>query len=99
MHFSKQEKDIFANRMTDFERRALNFKRRRGEKECNQEHCGAVMDRAAEQESWGDVVGRDHKIIIMEFNWGYLQHLQISKQIPTGHHYREIPQVLSRKKT
>lgn len=32
MHFSKQEKDIFENKMTDFERRALNCKRRRGER-------------------------------------------------------------------
>lgn len=76
-----RKKDIFANRMTDFERRALNFEGRRGEKECNQEHCGAVMDRVAEQVSWADVVGRDHKIIIMKFNWGYLQHLQVSKYL------------------
>lgn len=47
-----RKKIFFANRMTDFERRALNFKGRRGEKECNQEHCGAVMDGC-----WTSVMG------------------------------------------
>lgn len=46
-----------------------------------------------EQRAWGDVTRPEHK---MGLKWGHLQHLHVSKEMPTRHHDGEMPQSLSR---
>ena len=58
----------------------------------NQQPCERVTDRVAEQRAWVDVIGKDHKINKTGIKQGHLQHLQIIKEMPKRHHYREIPQ-------
>jgi len=50
------------------------------------------VDRIAEQRD--DDMGRNHKINKMELKQGHLQYLHVSKEVPTRHHYREIPNSL-----
>lgn len=69
------------------------------EGESNQWHCEGVTDRVAEQRVWDNVIERNHKTNKMRIKYGFLQHLQISKKIPTRHHYREIPRSISRNLT
>ena len=45
------------------------------------------------------MTGRDHKINKTGLKQGHLQHLHVSKEVPTRHHYGEIPKTLSREST
>lgn len=69
------------------------------EGESNQQPCEGVMDKVRKQRAWGDVTGMEHKINKMGLKRDYLQQLHVSEEVPTRHHYREVPQTLSRKST
>lgn len=70
-----------------------------GEGESNQQFREGVMNRIAEKRLWGDVTGGHDKINRMVLKLGHFQHLHVSKEVPTWHHYGEISQTLSRKST
>lgn len=64
-HLSKQGNNIFANRMPDFIRSAVNWEgRRRGRVTWKR-----MMHRDPEQSTWDDVTGRDDKIN----KWGLIR--------------------------
>jgi len=53
------------------------------------------MDRSDEQKDWSDVTERDHKIKKRGLTEGHLQCLHVSKEVPTRHHYGEVPKIIS----
>lgn len=68
----------------------------KGEGGSNQQPCEGGMDVVEEQRTWGDVTAMEHKINKTGLKQGHLQHLHISKEMPTWHHDGEIPQFPSR---
>lgn len=52
-----------------------------------QQPCEGAIDKVDEQSAWGDVTGRSHKINRTGIKQGHLQHLHVSKKVPTSHHY------------
>lgn len=50
-----------------------------------------VMDRFPEQRAWVVSRKKTHKINKMGFKQGHLQCLRVSKEVPTRHHYGEMP--------
>ena len=66
-----------------------------GEGESNQQPSEGVTGDIVKQIAWADVVGRDHKFNKTGLKQGHLQHLHMSKELPTKHRDGEIPQTPS----
>jgi len=60
-----------------------------GQGEAYKQHCEGVMDVVYEQKAWSDVPEREHKIDKTGPKQGHLQHLDVGKEVPIKHHYKE----------
>lgn len=62
---------------------------RRCGREGNQQPCGGVTHKTAEQRAWGDMMGRDHKMGLSRATSSTCR--LVTKEMSSRQHYGEIP--------